>query len=114
MKTPLKTFAVLVALASLPLAASADTTTPDKAAPPMTGTGDMMGMMGGGAMKMDGMQMDGMMGQMMQMMRMMEMMQLARMMNISGTPTFVIDHTMLRGYAAEEEMRKIVAEQRAD
>jgi hypothetical protein len=80
MKTLLKTFAVLVALASLPLAASADTTTPDKAAPPMTGTGDMMGMMGSGAMKMDGMQMDGMMGQMMQMMQMMEMMQMARMM----------------------------------
>ena len=75
MKTLLKTFAVLVALASLPLAASADTTTPDKAAPPMTGTGDMMGMMGSGAMKMDGM-----MGQMMQMMQMMEMMQMARMM----------------------------------
>lgn len=39
---------------------------------------------------------------------------LAGKLNISGTPTFVIDHTMLRGYAAEEEMRKIVAEQRAD
>lgn len=34
--------------------------------------------------------------------------------NISGTPTFVIDHNMLRGYVPEEEMRKIVAEQRAD
>ena len=80
MKTTLKTFAVLIALASLPLAANADTTTPDKAAPPMTGTNDTMGMMGGGAMNMNGMQMDGMMGQMMQMMQMMEMMQMARMM----------------------------------
>ena len=80
MKTLLKTFAVLVALASLPLAVSADTTTPDKAVPPMAGPGDMMGMMGGGAMKMDGMQMDGMMSQMMQMMQMMEMMQMAQMM----------------------------------
>ena len=80
MKMTLKTFAVLVALVSLPLAASADTTTPDKAAPPMTAPNGMMGMMGGRAMKMDGMQMDGMMGQMMQMMQMMEMMQMARMM----------------------------------
>ena len=39
---------------------------------------------------------------------------LADKLNISGTPTFVIDHTMLRGYAPEQEMRKIVAEQRAD
>ena len=39
---------------------------------------------------------------------------LADKLNISGTPTFVIDHNMLRGYVPEEEMRKIVAEQRAD
>ncbi len=80
MKMTLKTFAVLVALASLPMAANADTTTPNPAAPPMAGSGDMMGMMSGGMMKMDGMQMDGMMGQMMQMMMMMEMMQMTRMM----------------------------------
>ena len=80
MKKTMKTFAVLVALASLPMAANADTTAPDKAVPPMTAPDDMMGMKGGGAMKMDGMQMDGMMGQMMQMMQMMEMMQMARMM----------------------------------
>ena len=43
----------------------------------MTAPSDMMGMMGGGAMKMDGMQMDGMMGQMMQMM----MMQMTQMMS---------------------------------
>ena len=78
MKKTLKTCAALVALASLPMAVLADTTTPDKAAPPVAGTGDMMGMMSGGAMKMDGMQMDDMMGQMMQMMMMMQM---ARMMN---------------------------------
>lgn len=83
MEKTLKTFAVIVALASLPLAASADTTTPDKAAPPMAGSPDMSGMMGmmsGGSMKMDGMQMDSMMGQMTQMMLMMEMMQMTRMM----------------------------------
>ena len=80
MKKTLKTCAVLVALASLTMAAAADTTTPDNTAPPMAGSGDMMGMMSGGAMKMDGMQMDGMMGQMMQMMMMMEMMQMTRMM----------------------------------
>ena len=80
MKTTLKTFAVLVALASLPLAANAETTAPGTAAPPMAAPSDMMGMMGGGAMKMDNMQMDGMMGQMMQMMQLMEMMQMARMM----------------------------------
>ncbi len=39
---------------------------------------------------------------------------LADKLNISGTPTFVIDHFMLRGYVPEEEMRQIVAEQRAD
>lgn len=38
---------------------------------------------------------------------------LADKLSITGTPTFVIDHTMLRGYAPEEDMRKIVAEQRA-
>ena len=39
---------------------------------------------------------------------------LAGNLNISGTPTFVINHNMLRGYAPEEAMRKIVAEQRAN
>lgn len=38
---------------------------------------------------------------------------LADKLGIGGTPTFVIEHYMLRGYAPEEEMRKIVAEQRA-
>jgi len=31
---------------------------------------------------------------------------------ISGTPTFVIDQTMLRGYVPLDGMRQIVAEQR--
>ena len=39
---------------------------------------------------------------------------LADKLNITGTPTFVIDHTMLRGYAPEADMRKMVVEQRAD
>jgi protein-disulfide isomerase len=38
--------------------------------------------------------------------------QLAERMNISGTPTFIIGNEMLRGYAPEEAMAKIVAEQR--
>ena len=80
MKMSLKTTAVVVAIMSLPMAAYADTTTPTQTMPPMAGTGGMMGMISGGAMKMDGMQMDGMMGQMMQMMMMMEMMQMTRMM----------------------------------
>ena len=81
MKPTLKTFAVVVALASLPMAANADTTTPDKVAP-MVGPSDMTGMMGGGAMKMDGMQMDGMTGQMMQMMQMMQMIQMMQKMQM--------------------------------
>ena len=71
MKTTVKTLTFLVAVASLPMAAMAQTTAPDKAAPPKAGSGDMMGMMSG-----DGMQMDGMMGQMMQMMMMMQMSQM--------------------------------------
>lgn len=39
--------------------------------------------------------------------------QLAERMNISGTPTFIIGNEMLRGYAPEEAMAKIVAEQRS-
>ncbi|HQU69636.1 MAG TPA: hypothetical protein PLI43_15750 [Albidovulum sp.] len=80
MKNTPKTFAVLVALASLPLAAMAQTTSTDKPAAPTMGSGDMMGMMGSGTMDMDGRQMDAMMGQMMQMMMMMEMMQMTKMM----------------------------------
>ena len=38
--------------------------------------------------------------------------QLAERMNLSGTPTFIIGNEMLRGYAPEEAMAKIVAEQR--
>ena len=38
---------------------------------------------------------------------------LAGTLNITGTPTFLIDQNVLRGYVPEEEMRKIVAEQRA-
>jgi protein-disulfide isomerase len=38
---------------------------------------------------------------------------LASGMDISGTPTFVIDQTMLRGYVPLDGMRQIVAEQRA-
>ena len=38
---------------------------------------------------------------------------LAAQLNITGTPTFVVDQTLLRGYLPEDEMRKIVAEQRA-
>ena len=38
---------------------------------------------------------------------------LAAKLNITGTPTFVVDQTLLRGYLPEDEMRKIVAEQRA-
>lgn len=38
--------------------------------------------------------------------------ELAGKLNITGTPTFVIDQALLRGYLAEEDMRKIVEEQR--
>lgn len=38
---------------------------------------------------------------------------LAQKLNITGTPTFVIDTKMLRGYVPEDSMKKIVSEQRA-
>lgn len=38
--------------------------------------------------------------------------ELASLMNISGTPTFVIDDRMLRGYVPYDQMRQIVAETR--
>jgi protein-disulfide isomerase len=38
---------------------------------------------------------------------------LADAMDISGTPTFVVDQTMLRGYVPLDSMRQIVTEQRA-
>ncbi|WP_309665464.1 DsbA family protein [Tabrizicola sp.] len=38
---------------------------------------------------------------------------LAETMDITGTPTFVIDGTMLRGYAPLDDMQKIVASERA-
>lgn len=38
---------------------------------------------------------------------------LADLMEISGTPTFVIDQTLLRGYVPLDALRQIVAEQRA-
>lgn len=38
---------------------------------------------------------------------------LAGALNITGTPTFVIDATMLRGYLPEEDMQKIVDQARA-
>ncbi len=38
---------------------------------------------------------------------------LAAKLNISGTPTFVIDTKMLRGYVPEEGMKQIVAQERA-
>jgi protein-disulfide isomerase len=37
----------------------------------------------------------------------------AQAMNITGTPTFFVGDTILRGYLPEDEMRKIVAEERA-
>lgn len=37
----------------------------------------------------------------------------AEQLNISGTPTFIIDDILLRGYLPEEDMRRIVAEARA-
>jgi len=40
--------------------------------------------------------------------------QLAGLLQISGTPTFVIDQTMVRGYVPLDGMRQIVAGQRAD
>jgi len=39
---------------------------------------------------------------------------LAQALNVSGTPTFVIDGTFVRGYVPLEGMQQIVAEQRAD
>ncbi len=38
---------------------------------------------------------------------------IAQQLNITGTPTFVIDTSLLRGYLPEEDMRQIVAEARA-
>ena len=38
---------------------------------------------------------------------------LAGQLNITGTPTFVVDDILLRGYLPQEEMEKIVAEARA-
>ncbi len=38
---------------------------------------------------------------------------LASTMDISGTPTFVVDETMVRGYVPLDDMRQIVADQRA-
>ena len=38
---------------------------------------------------------------------------LAAKLNITGTPTFVIDRTMLRGYVPEADMRQIVEQERA-
>ncbi len=38
--------------------------------------------------------------------------QLARSMQISGTPSFVMGGTMLRGYAPLDDMRSIIAQQR--
>jgi protein-disulfide isomerase len=40
--------------------------------------------------------------------------QLAQTLQISGTPTFVIDGTFVRGYVPLDGMQKIVADQRAD
>ena len=38
---------------------------------------------------------------------------IAQQLNISGTPTFIIDDVLLRGYLPEEDMKRIVAEARA-
>ena len=38
---------------------------------------------------------------------------LAGVMNITGTPTFVLDQTLLRGYVPEADMKQLVAEARA-
>ena len=38
---------------------------------------------------------------------------IANQLNITGTPTFVVDGIMLRGYLPQDEMAKIVAEARA-
>jgi len=38
---------------------------------------------------------------------------LAEKLNVTGTPTFVIDRTMLRGYVPEDGMRQIVEQERA-
>lgn len=40
--------------------------------------------------------------------------ELAQIMEINGTPTFVIDGTMVRGYVPLDGMRQIVAQERAD
>ncbi|MEO8241211.1 MAG: DsbA family protein [bacterium] len=39
--------------------------------------------------------------------------QMGEQLNITGTPTFVVDQTLLRGYLPEAEMQKIVDQQRA-
>ena len=38
---------------------------------------------------------------------------IAQQLNITGTPTFIIDDVLLRGYLPEEDMKRIVAEARA-
>ena len=38
---------------------------------------------------------------------------LAQKLNISGTPTFVVDNTMVQGYVPLDNMRKIIADERA-
>jgi protein-disulfide isomerase len=38
---------------------------------------------------------------------------IAQQLNISGTPTFIVGGVLLRGYLPEEDMRKIVADERA-
>lgn len=37
----------------------------------------------------------------------------AAQLNITGTPTFVVDNTLLRGYLPEEDMKKIIEKERA-
>ena len=39
--------------------------------------------------------------------------QIAGQLNITGTPTFVVGNTLLRGYLPEEDMKAVVAEARA-
>lgn len=81
MRITLNTVAALAVLATTTFAAVAQTTTPEKVAPPMAGAGDMMGMMGGAGRQMGDTQMGAMLDQMQQMMQMMQMMQTTRMMN---------------------------------
>ena len=38
----------------------------------------------------------------------------ASTMDINGTPTFVIDQTMIRGYIPLEDMRSVVAAERGE